>query len=310
MHLNEWNKYLIPYQSRFLAPRCLLYRQGAEIRSTLLKGVSACYLYKRHLSTEEINQSDSKLSTMAKTKELSKDVRDKIVDLQKAGMGYKTIAKQLGEKVTTVSVIILKWKKHQITVSLPRTGAPCKISPRGVSLIMRTVRNQPRTTRDDLVNDLKAAGIIVTKKTIGDTLRQEGLKSCSTRKVPLLKKAHVQAHLKFANDSEENWVKVLWSDETKIQLFGINSTRCVWRRRNDPKNTIPTIKHGGGNIMLWGCFSANGTGQLHHTKGTMDEAIYRQGQGIENGSWMGIQAWQWPKTHGQGNKGIAQEEVL
>ncbi|KAK6305874.1 hypothetical protein J4Q44_G00246540 [Coregonus suidteri] len=47
---------------------------------------------------EAINQSDSKLSTMAKTKELSKDVRDKIVDLHKAGMGYKTIAKQLGEK--------------------------------------------------------------------------------------------------------------------------------------------------------------------------------------------------------------------
>ncbi len=39
---------------------------------------------------------------MAKTKELSKGVRDKIEDLHKAGMGYKTIAKQLGEKVTTV----------------------------------------------------------------------------------------------------------------------------------------------------------------------------------------------------------------
>ncbi len=249
---------------------------------------------------------------MAKTKELSKDVRDKIVDLHKAGMGYKTIAKQLGEKVTTVGVIIRKWKKHKITVNLPRTGAPCKISPRGVSVIMRTVRNQPRTTREDLVNDLKAAGTIVTKKTIRNTLRREGLKSCTACKVPLLKKAHVQAHLKFANDSEENWVKVLWSDETKIELFGINSTRRVWRRRNaayDAKNTIPTIKHGGGNIMLWGCFSAKGTGQLHRIKGTMDGAMYRQGQGIENGSWMGIPAQQWPKTHGQGNKGVAQEEA-
>ncbi len=116
--------------------------------------ISACYLYKRHLSTEAINQSDSKLSTMAKTKELSKDVRDKIVDLHKAGLGYKTIAKQLGEKVTTVGANIRKWKKHKITVNLPRTGAPCKISPRGVSMIMRTVRNQPRTTREDLVNVL------------------------------------------------------------------------------------------------------------------------------------------------------------
>ncbi len=105
---------------------------------------------------------------MVKTKELSKDVRDKIVYLHKAGMGYKTIAKQLGEKVTTVGAIIRKWKKHKITVNLPRTGAPCKISPRGVSMIMRTVRNQPRTTREDRVNDIKAAGTIVTKKTIGN----------------------------------------------------------------------------------------------------------------------------------------------
>ncbi len=91
------------------------------------------------------------------------------------------------------------------------------------------------------------------------------------------------SNLKFANDSEENWVKVLWSDETKIQLFGINSTRRVWRRNAayDSKNTIPTVKHGGGNIMLWGCFSAKGTGQLHRIKGTMDGAMYRQGQGIE-----------------------------
>ncbi len=65
---------------------------------------------KDNLSTEANNQSDSKLSTMAKTKGLSKDVRDKIVDLHKAGMGYKTIVKQLGEKVTTVGAIIRKWK--------------------------------------------------------------------------------------------------------------------------------------------------------------------------------------------------------
>ncbi|KAL0158921.1 hypothetical protein M9458_046997, partial [Cirrhinus mrigala] len=81
------------------------------------------------------------------------------------------------------------------------------------------------------------------------------------------------------NNSEENWVKVLWSDETKIKLFVFNSSCCVWRRRNaayDPKSTIPTVKHGGGNIMLWGCFSAKGTGQLHHIKGTMDGAMYCQ----------------------------------
>ena len=63
-----------------------------------------------------------------------------------------------------------------------------------------------------------------------------------------MKMAHVQARLKFAkehlDDPEEVWEKVMWSDETKIELFGINSTCLVWRKRNaeyNPKNTIPTV---------------------------------------------------------------------
>ena len=98
---------------------------------------------------------------MAKARELCKDIRDKIVDLHKAGMGYRTIGKQLGEKATTVGAIIRKWKKFKMTVNHPRSGA---------SMIMRKVRDQPRTTRQDLVNDLKRAGTTVTKKTISNTL--------------------------------------------------------------------------------------------------------------------------------------------
>jgi len=45
-------------------------------------------------------------------------------------MGYRII-KQLGEKATTVGAIIRKWKKFKMTVNLPGSRAPCKISPRG-----------------------------------------------------------------------------------------------------------------------------------------------------------------------------------
>ncbi len=107
-----------------------------------------------------------------------------------------------------------------MTVNLPRTRAPCKISPCGVSMILRKVRDQPRTTREDQVNDLKRAGTTVSTVTISNTLHRHGLKFCSMRKVSLLKPAHVQARLKFAkdhlDDPEEAWEKVMWSDETKI----------------------------------------------------------------------------------------------
>ena len=52
--------------------------------------------------------------------------------------------------------------------------------------------------------------------------------------------------------------KILWSDETKIELFGLNAKRHVWRK----PGTIPTVEHGGGSIMLLECFSGAGTGRL------------------------------------------------
>ncbi len=73
------------------------------------------------------------------------------------------------------------------------------------------------------MNDLQRAGTKVTKATISNTLRRQGLKSCSARRVPLLKPVHVQARLKFArehlDDPEEDWEDVIWSDETKIELL-------------------------------------------------------------------------------------------
>uniref|UniRef100_A0AAZ3Q4I1 Transposase n=1 Tax=Oncorhynchus tshawytscha TaxID=74940 RepID=A0AAZ3Q4I1_ONCTS len=41
--------------------------------------------------------------------------------------------------------------------------------------------------------------------------------------------------------------KILWSDETKIELFGLNAKHHVWKKPG---------------TMLWGCFSEEGTRRL------------------------------------------------
>ena len=185
---------------------------------------------------------------MTKTTKLSKDTKDKTVALHKAGMGYRTIGKHFGEKAKTVGAFNGTLKP--MTINLPQSGAPCKISPHGLRMILIRV--------EDLVNDLKRAGTTVSKRTIGNTLHRRGLKSHRACMVLLIMPEHVQARLRFANDHlddpEEAW-EVMGSDETKIGLYGINSTRPVWREKKDCPRIVKN------NRPAWGW--------KHHTLGVL-----------------------------------------
>ncbi|KAI4903091.1 hypothetical protein NFI96_025626 [Prochilodus magdalenae] len=87
-------------------------------------------------------------STMVKTKELSEDTRNRIVDLHQAGKTESAIGKQLDVKKSTVGAIIRKWKTYKTTTNLPRSGAPRKISARGVKMITRTVLGDCRSHQE------------------------------------------------------------------------------------------------------------------------------------------------------------------
>ena len=108
------------------------------------------------------------------------------------------------------------------------------------------------------------------RTTISAALHQSGLYDKDAKQKPLLSKKHMTTRLEFAKrnlkDSQTMRNKILWSDETKIELFGLNAKRHVWRK----PDTIPTVKHGGGSIMLWGYISAEGTGRLVRIKGKMN----------------------------------------
>ncbi|EFN71555.1 Transposable element Tc1 transposase, partial [Camponotus floridanus] len=70
---------------------------------------------------------------------------------------------------------------------------------------------------------------------------------------------------KYANMSLDFWKKVLWSDESKFELFGQKRRPRVWRKPGESfkeVNIQKTAKYGGGNIMLWGCFTWSGINNL------------------------------------------------
>ncbi|XP_047137593.1 uncharacterized protein LOC124814084 [Hydra vulgaris] len=57
---------------------------------------------------------------------------------------------------------------------------------------------------------------------------------------------------------KNDWKKVIWSDETKINRYTTDYRQWNWKREGEPltqKDFIQTVKHGGGNIKLWGCMT-------------------------------------------------------
>lgn len=80
-------------------------------------------------------------------------------------------------------------------------------------------------------------------------------------KKPWISKKNVRDRLKFAEKHKDwsiaDWGRILWSDESKFNLFGTDGIRYVRRptnERNNPKYQMPTVKYGGGSVMVWGKF--------------------------------------------------------
>ena len=83
---------------------------------------------------------------------------------------------------------------------------------------------------------------------------------------------------KYCHWTVSDWQKVLFSDESRFCL--VPDGPVLVRRKDGeaylPQCVAPTLKHGGGGIMVWGCFAANGVGRLYEVKGKINAEKYKK----------------------------------
>ncbi len=224
------------------------------------------------------------LSAMAPHgREMSQDLRKKIIYLHKKGEGYKKISKALLISQNTVAKVVQTFKKDgTATISQRRPDRPRKLTLRQEHLLTRRVEENRHASSLQLSKEVESqTGVTISHDTIRRTLQRNGMHGCHPRKKPLLKPRHKKAHLEFArahaDKDEDYWDSILWSDETKINVFGTDGFKTVWRRKGEEykeKCMVPTVKHGGGSVLVWGCMSAAGVGELHFIDGIMNSQMY------------------------------------
>ncbi|KAK4518590.1 uncharacterized protein ATC70_008809 [Mucor velutinosus] len=88
-------------------------------------------------------------------------------------------------------------------------------------------------------------------------LRTAGLGAIEKEKKPLLSDANVKKRLAWCKQHKDwavdDWKRVIWTGETKINRFNSDGRQWAWIRSGEQlqnHHVKLTVKHGGGSIMF------------------------------------------------------------
>ena len=198
------------------------------------------------------------------------------------GLSRGEIQRQLGIGKSSMQAWADRYEKDGVLERKKGSGRPrvtTKTEDRFIQLQCK--RNRKKTAVEIVKTIRKKDGKLkATVQTIRNRPIEFGYPARVARRKPFLSKVQKQSRLQWAKDHRDwrdEWSKVLWSDETSFTLFPRLGRQYVRRQPGEEMREdclAPTVKHGGGKIMVWGCFHASGVGILRKIIGTMDQHQY------------------------------------
>lgn len=208
--------------------------------------------------------------------------RKLVIHHAELGKSQRKIAEILNITRSAIQKIILRHKTENRICNKTKNSEKKIFTERDEKWLLRQVADNPKLSAPKLA---EIAEKYLKKKcnpeTIRRILRKHGLHGRVALKKPFINPKNRQIRLEFVQEHEkkdfEFWKTVIFADESKFNMFGSDGPSKVWRRANtalNPKHTIPTVKHGGGSVMVWGCMSAAGVGNLVFIEGIMDKMCY------------------------------------
>lgn len=215
---------------------------------------------------------------------LSTATRHKVVILHQQGLSQTKISKQTGISRCAVQALLKKHKETGNVEDRRRSGRPRKLSAADEKhLKLISLRNRKMSSSAISSELAETSGTQVHPSTVRRSLARSGLHGRVAAKKPYLRHGNKAKRLDYArkhrNWGAEKWQQVLWTDESKFEIFGCSRRQFVRRRAGERYNNEclqATVKHGGGSLQVWGCISANGVGDLVRINGVLNAEKYRQ----------------------------------
>jgi transposase len=186
--------------------------------------------------------------------------------LKKEGLVNKEIAKKTGLSIRGIRKIATNVKKTNSFKDKPRSGRPQKMNERNKRRTLRILKNKEATTATGISKVLKKYhDVDISRYTVARVLKSFGYACRVKKKKPKLTIKHKKDRLEWAKKHEawtaDDWRKVIWSDESKFNLINSDGKEYYWTDRPTEltEDAIsPTIKFGGGGIMVWSCITWDG----------------------------------------------------
>lgn len=111
---------------------------------------------------------------------------------------------------------------------------------RALHRMLIEVKKNPRMSAKDLQKSLAHGNIFVDKYIISKTWNKNGIHGKTPRRKPLLSKNYTAACLKFGKKHHDipqhYWQNILWTDETKFEMIGMNTQHYVWTKKEQHTN--------------------------------------------------------------------------
>ncbi|GBL77039.1 hypothetical protein AVEN_12690-1 [Araneus ventricosus] len=209
-------------------------------------------------------------------------IRNLIIEHFRDGKSIRTIGTLVKVSQSTVFAIIKRWKIGGTVENAWKSGTSHKLTPRNRSFIMHKIKKTPRLSAVKLTTELEKRFVIkVNLENIRRVIRSYGYNNRVARRKCFVNERTRKLRLCFAKSMVDKDISfgesVIFVDESKYNIFGTDGRMIVWRKPNEelnPKNPLPTVKHGGGGIMVCGCFAASGMGNLILIDNNTDQYKY------------------------------------